>query len=49
MESYLAIVDLFDFSHSLLMCSIKSLEIISVLQFLCTSLGHIVHVFAAGI
>ena len=49
MESNLAIADLSDFSHSLLMCSIKSLEIFSVLQFLCASLGHTVHVFAAGI
>ena len=49
MESNLAIVDLSDFSHPLLMCSIKSLAIISVLEFLCTSLGHTVHLFAAGI
>ena len=49
MESNLAIVDLSDLSHSLLMCSIKSLEIISVLEFLCASLVHMVHVFAAGI
>ena len=49
MESNLAIVDLSDSSHSLLMCSIKSLEIISVLEFLCTSVGHTVCVFAAGI
>ena len=49
MKSNLAIVDLSDFSHSLLMCSIKSLEIFSVLEYLCTSLGYTVHVFAAGI
>ena len=49
MESNLAIVDLSDFSHSWLMCSIKSLEVISVLEFLCASLGCMVHVFAAGI
>ena len=49
MESNLAIVDLSDFSHSLLMCSIKSLEIFLVLEFLCTSLGCTVRVFAAGI
>ena len=49
MESNLAIVDLSDFSHSLLMCSIKSLEIISVLEFLCASSGHTVCVSAAGI
>ena len=49
MGSNLAIVDLSDFSHSLLMCSIKSLEIISVLEFLCTSLGCTVCVFAAGV
>ena len=49
MESDLVIVDLSDFSHSLLMCSIKSLEITSVLEFLCASLGHTVCVFAAGI
>ena len=49
MESNLATVDLSDFLHSLLMCSIKSLEIISLLEFLCTSLGHTVCVFAAGI
>ena len=49
MESNLAIVDLSDFSCSLLICSIKSLEIISVLEFLCTGLGHTVHVFAAGV
>ena len=48
MESNLATVDLSDFSHSLLMCSNKSLEIISLLEFLCTGLGHTVHVFAAG-
>ena len=49
MESNLAIVDLSDFSHSLLMCSIKSLEINLLLEFLCTGLGHTVCVFAAGI
>ena len=49
MESNLAIADLSDISHSLLMCSIKSLEIISVLEFLCTGFGHTVLVFAAGI
>ena len=49
MESNLAIVDLSDFSHSLVMCLIKSLEIISVLEFICASLGHTVCVFAAGI
>ena len=49
MESNLAIVDLSDFSHSLLMCSIKPLEIISVLEFLCDGLGHTVHLFAADI
>ena len=49
MESNLAIVDLSDFSQSLLICSIKSLEIISVLEFLCAGLGHTVLVFAAGI
>ena len=49
MESNLAIVDLSNFSHSLLMCSIKSLEITSFSEFLCAGLGHTVHVFAAGI
>ena len=49
MESDLATVDLSDLSHSLLMYLIKSLEIISLLEFLCTSLGHTVCVFAAGI
>ena len=49
MESNLATVDLSDFSHSLLMCSIKSLEMISFLESLYASLGHIVHMFAAGI
>ena len=49
MESNLPIVDLSDFFHSLLMCSIKSLEIILLLEFLCDSLGHTVHVFAAGV
>ena len=46
MESNLAIADLSDFSCSLLICSIKSLGITSVLEFLCASLGHTVHVFA---
>ena len=49
MESNLAIVDLSDFPHSLLMCSIKSLEIISLLEFLCAGLGHTVCLFAAGV
>ena len=49
MESNLATVDLSDVSRSLLMCSIKSLEIILLLEFLCAHLDHIVHVFAAGI
>ena len=49
MESNLAIIDLSDVSHSLSMCLIKSLEIISVLEFLCAGLDHTVHVFAAGI
>ena len=49
MESNLARVDLSDFSDSLLMCSIKTLEIISLLEFLCAGLGHTVHMFAAGI
>ena len=48
MESNLATVDLSDFSHSLLMCSIKSLERILLLEFLCACLGHTVCVFAAG-
>ena len=48
MESNLATVNLSDFFHSLLICSIKSLEITSLLEFLCTFLGHTVHVFAAG-
>ena len=49
MESNLAIVDLSDFSHTLLMCSIKFLGIILFLEFLCTGLGCTVHVFAARI
>ena len=48
MESNLAIADLSDFSYSLFMCSIKSLKIILLLEFLCTGLGHTVCVFAAG-
>ena len=47
MESNLATVNLSDFSHSLLTLSIKSLEIISFLEFLLACLGHVVHVFAA--
>ena len=47
-ESNLARVNLSDFSRSLLICSIKSLEIVSLLEFLCTCLGHTVHVFVAG-
>ena len=49
MESNLATVDLTDFSHSLLMFSIKSLEMISVLEFLCASWDSTVCEFAAGI
>ena len=48
MESNLATVSLSDFSLSLLMCSVKSLERFLLLEFLCTGLGHTVHVFAAG-
>ena len=46
MEFNLAMANLSDFSHSAL--SIKSLEIISFLEFLLACLGHVVHVFAAG-
>ena len=49
MGSNLVTIDLSDFSHPLLMCSIKSLEIISLLEFLWASLGHTVHMFASGI
>ena len=42
MESNLATFDLSDFSHSLLMCWIKFLEIISVLEFLWVCVGHAV-------
>ena len=48
MLSNLITVNLSDFSHSLLTLSIKSLEIISSLEFLLACLGHVVHVFAAG-
>ena len=48
MESNLATVDLSDFSHSSLMYSIKFLERILLLEFLCAGLGHTVHVFSAG-
>ena len=47
MESYLATVNLSDFSHSMLTLLIKSLEIISVLEFLLTCQDHVVCVFAA--
>ena len=43
MKSNLATVDLSDFSYSLFMCSIKSLERILHLEFLCTCLGCTVH------
>ena len=42
MKSNLATVNLSDFSHSLLICSIKSLEIFLLLEILCTCLGHTV-------
>ena len=48
MESNLATVNLSDFSHSLLICSNRSLEMISLLEFLCACLGHAVHVCVAG-
>ena len=48
MESNLTMVDLSDVSHSALTLSIKSLEIISFLEFLLACLGHVVCVFAAG-
>ena len=48
MESNPATIKLSDFFHSVLTLSIKSLEIISFLEFLLAYLGHVVHVFAAG-
>ena len=48
MESNLATVILSDVSHAVLTLSIKSLEIISYLDFLLACLGHVVHAFAAG-
>ena len=48
MESNLATVNLSDFSRSTLTLSIKSLEIISFLEFLLACLGHVVHVFAVS-
>ena len=48
MESNLATVELSDFSCSLLTLSIKSLEIVSFLEFLLASLGHVLREFAAG-
>ena len=48
MESTLATVNLSHFSSSALTLSIKSLEIISFLEFLLACLGHVVHVFVAG-
>ena len=48
MESNLATINLSDFSHSALTLSIKSLKIISFLEFLLACLGHVVHVFAAS-
>ena len=47
MESNLAMVNMSDFSCSMLTLSIKFLEIISFLEFLVARWGHVVCVFAA--
>ena len=47
MESNLTKVNLSDFSHSALTLSIKSLEIISFLEFLVACSGCVVQVFAS--
>ena len=48
MESNIATMNLSDFSHSAMTLSIKSLKIISFLEFFLACLGHVVHEFAAG-
>ena len=48
MESNLATVNLSDFSHIVFTLSIKSLEIISFLEFLLDCLGYVVCVLTTG-